>query len=89
MASATETKAPETGVEEVENTVVDAGQTLGVRRFFTIAGRDLFDEIEWETRDAFIPGMTGPSSSRRTWSFRSSGRRRPRTSSRRSTSAAA
>ena len=32
---------------------------LGVRRFFTIPGRDPFDEIEWETRDAVIPGKNG------------------------------
>jgi ribonucleoside-diphosphate reductase alpha chain len=60
MASAPKTEAPETAVEEVVNTVVDEGQTLGVRRFFTIAGRDPFDEIEWETRDAFIPGKDRP-----------------------------
>src|SRR5215211_5398164 len=60
MASAPKTEAPETAVEEVTNTVVDEGQTLGVRRFFTIAGRDPFDEIEWETRDAFIPGKDRP-----------------------------
>jgi ribonucleoside-diphosphate reductase alpha chain len=60
MASAPKIEAPETAVEEVVNTVVDAGQTLGVRRFFTIAGRDPFDEIEWETRDAFIPGKDRP-----------------------------
>ena len=32
----------------------------GVRRYFTIPGRDPFDEIEWELRDAFIPGKDGP-----------------------------
>ena len=31
-----------------------------MRRFFTIPGRDPFDEIEWETRDALIPGKDGP-----------------------------
>ena len=34
--------------------------TLAVRRYFTIPGRDPFDEIEWETRDAFIPGKDKP-----------------------------
>ena len=29
-------------------------------RYFTIPGRDPFDEIDWETRDAFIPGKDGP-----------------------------
>ena len=27
---------------------------------FTIPGRDPFDEIEWEIRDAFIPGKDKP-----------------------------
>ena len=31
-----------------------------MRRFFTIPGRDPFDEIEWEIRDATIPGRNGP-----------------------------
>ncbi|HEY6150837.1 MAG TPA: vitamin B12-dependent ribonucleotide reductase, partial [Gaiellaceae bacterium] len=31
-----------------------------VRRLFTIPGRDPFEEIEWETRDALIPGKDGP-----------------------------
>src|SRR5437773_411584 len=46
--------------EEIENTVVREDATLAVRRFFTIPGRDPFDEIEWETRDALIPGKDGP-----------------------------
>ena len=31
-----------------------------VKRYFTIPGRDPFDEIDWELRDAFIPGKDGP-----------------------------
>jgi ribonucleoside-diphosphate reductase alpha chain len=46
--------------EEIENTVVDAERSLAVRRYFTIPGRDPFDEIEWELRDAFIPGKDKP-----------------------------
>src|ERR671918_1776504 len=46
--------------EVVTNTVVDEDARLGVRRFFTIPGRDPFDEIEWELRDALIPGKDGP-----------------------------
>jgi ribonucleoside-diphosphate reductase alpha chain len=46
--------------EEIENTVVHAEATLAVRRYFTIPGRDPFDEIDWETRDAFIPGKDKP-----------------------------
>ncbi|HVM17255.1 MAG TPA: vitamin B12-dependent ribonucleotide reductase [Gaiellaceae bacterium] len=61
MATAKEeTRAPEPGVEEVVNTVVDEAAALGVRRYFTIPGRDPFDEIEWEIRDAFIPGKDKP-----------------------------
>ena len=43
-----------------ENTVVDETASLAVRRYFTIPGRDPFDEIEWEIRDAFIPGKEKP-----------------------------
>ena len=45
---------------ELANSVVDEHAGLAVRRLFTIAGRDPFDEIEWETRDAHIPGRNGP-----------------------------
>jgi ribonucleoside-diphosphate reductase alpha chain len=45
---------------EVVNEVVREDSTLGVRRYFTIPGRDPFDEIEWELRDALIPGRDGP-----------------------------
>src|SRR5215208_977710 len=47
-------------VEQVENTVVQDDATVAVKRYFTIPGRDPFDEIEWETRDAFIPGKDKP-----------------------------
>src|SRR4051794_31783476 len=46
--------------DELVNSVVDEDATLAVRRLFTIEGRDPFDEIEWETRDAHIPGKNGP-----------------------------
>ncbi|HEY5160718.1 MAG TPA: vitamin B12-dependent ribonucleotide reductase [Gaiellaceae bacterium] len=58
MATAKET-AVEATEKELENVVVDAEASLGVRRYFTIPGRDPFDEIEWEVRDAFIPGKEG------------------------------
>jgi ribonucleoside-diphosphate reductase alpha chain len=61
MASAAgQTKAPDPTGAEVVNTVVQEGASLGVRRFFTIPGRDPFDEIEWEPRTALIPGKDGP-----------------------------
>jgi ribonucleoside-diphosphate reductase alpha chain len=59
MAAARETQV-ETTDEKLENTVVDADASLGVRRYLTISGRDPFDEIEWETRDAYIPGKDKP-----------------------------
>jgi ribonucleoside-diphosphate reductase alpha chain len=46
--------------ESAANAVLDGGSQLGVRRYFTIPGRDPFDEVEWETRDAFIPGKDKP-----------------------------
>jgi ribonucleoside-diphosphate reductase alpha chain len=46
--------------EQLANTVVKEDATLAVRRYFTIPGRDPFDEIEWERRDAFIPGKDKP-----------------------------
>jgi ribonucleoside-diphosphate reductase alpha chain len=49
-----------TEAQSTENVVVDETASLGVRRYFTIPGRDPFDEIEWETRDAFIPGKDKP-----------------------------
>src|SRR5437762_7407438 len=52
-------EAPVTA-QELENTVVHEDATLAVRRYFAIPARDPFDEIEWETRDAFIPGKDKP-----------------------------
>src|SRR5436189_2877575 len=46
--------------EALANAVRDAERSCGVRRYFTIPGREPFDEIEWETRDAFIPGKDKP-----------------------------
>src|SRR6266566_852701 len=60
MASAKAAETVEITDEKLVNTVAQEGASLGVRRFFTIPGRDPFDEIEWETRDALIPGKNGP-----------------------------
>ncbi len=57
-AKTQETQAPAETL--AENTVVDETASLAVRRYFTIPGRDPFDEIEWEIRDAFIPGKEKP-----------------------------
>jgi len=53
-------ETPAAVLDDVENTVVDDEASLAVRRYFTIPGRDPFDEIEWEPRDAFIPGKDKP-----------------------------
>src|SRR5919201_3401727 len=46
--------------DEVVNRVVDPEASVAPRRYFTIADRDPFEEIEWELRDAHIPGKDGP-----------------------------
>lgn len=51
--------APQIDDEQLENSVADSTRTCGVRCFFTIPGRDPFEEIEWEVRDASIPGTDG------------------------------
>ena len=60
MATAVQAQVTEKAADEVVNTVVDAEASVAPRRSFTIPGRDPFDEIEWEIRDAHIPGRDGP-----------------------------
>ncbi len=61
MASAERTDtAPVIAEDALGNSVVSEESSLGVRRYFTIPGRDPFDEVEWEIRDALIPGKDGP-----------------------------
>ncbi len=61
MASAARTQStPVIEDEALVNAVADAARSCGVRRSYTIPGRDPFDEIEWELRDAFIPGKDKP-----------------------------
>src|SRR5215212_9291151 len=60
MASVEQEKKVELRPDELVNSVVREDASLAVRRYFTIAGRDPFDEIEWEVRDAFIPGKDKP-----------------------------
>ncbi len=75
MASAKQApQVPDAGtsqavVDDVVNTVVDGDARVAPRRFFTIAGRDPFDEIEWELRDALIPGRGGPAFEQRNVEF--------------------
>src|ERR1700760_2073813 len=60
MASVEEERKVRIEPDELVNSVVKEDAGLGVRRYFTIPGRDPFDEIEWETRDAHIPGKDKP-----------------------------
>ena len=72
MATAKQaTQAAQQSKEEAEvvNIVVDDAATVAPRRFFTIPGRDPFDEIEWETRDALIPGKGAPAFEQREVEF--------------------
>ncbi len=55
--------------DELVNGVLDEQATLAVRRHFTLEGRDPYDEIEWETRDAHIPGRNGPAFEQRDVEF--------------------
>ena len=58
MASAK--PAAETALDEVTNEVVDGAQNVAVKRYFTIPGRDPFEEVDWELRNALIPGKEKP-----------------------------
>src|SRR3954468_924492 len=60
MASAKQAQTADTALDDVVNEVVDAAQNVALKRFFTIPGRDPFDEVEWEIRDALIPGKDKP-----------------------------
>jgi ribonucleoside-diphosphate reductase alpha chain len=60
MASAKPAQTAEVAQDEVTNTVVDNAANVAVRRLFTIPGRDPFEEVEWEIRDALIPGKDAP-----------------------------
>ena len=55
--------------DDVVNTVLDDQASVAPRRYFTIPGRDPFDEIEWELRDALIPGKNGPAFEQREVEF--------------------
>jgi ribonucleoside-diphosphate reductase alpha chain len=60
MASTKASVGTDNAVSEIVNTVVEDGASVGVERYFTIPGRDPFEEVEWELRDAFIPGKDKP-----------------------------
>ncbi len=57
MATAEQAQVTE---QELGNTVVEAEASVAPSRYFTVPGVDPFDTIEWELRDAHIPGRDGP-----------------------------
>src|SRR5258708_22829111 len=69
MASVEQENTVKIQPDELVNTVVDEDATLAVRRLFTIEGRDPYDEVEWEIRDAQIPGKNGPAFEQRSVEF--------------------
>src|SRR5256714_9982394 len=69
MASVEQENTVQIHPDELVNGVVDEQASLAVRRLFTIEGRDPFDEVEWEIRDAFIPGKAGPAFEQRDVEF--------------------
>jgi hypothetical protein len=60
QAHAEQIERVEKAADEVVNTVVEAEASVAPRRYFTVEGVDPFDTIEWELRDAHIPGLDGP-----------------------------
>jgi ribonucleoside-diphosphate reductase alpha chain len=60
MASAEGTQNAALATEEYVNKVADKTAGAAVKRYFTIPGRDPFEELEWELRDAFIAGKDKP-----------------------------
>src|SRR6516165_8458599 len=60
MASLEQDTTVQIHPDELVNSVVDEDASLAVRRLFTIEGRDPYDEVEWEIRDAFIPAKDKP-----------------------------
>ena len=70
MATAKEAQAEAVSTkDEVRNVVVAETASVAPGRYFTIPGRDPFDEIEWELRDALIPGKDGPAFEQRNVEF--------------------
>src|ERR687888_41601 len=60
MAAVEGTQNAAVATEEYVNSVADEKASTAVKRYFTIPGRDPFEELEWELRDAFIAGKDKP-----------------------------
>src|SRR5512133_4177620 len=69
MASAEGTQNAAVATEGYVNKVADKTAGAAVKRYFTIPGRDPFEELEWELRDAFIAGKDKPTFEQRSVEF--------------------
>ena len=69
MATAKQATQAPPQEEEFVNSILDEEASVAPKRYFTIPGRDPFDEIEWETRDALIPGKGAPAFEQRDVEF--------------------
>src|SRR6187431_943165 len=69
METAERAQVLEKTTDEVVNTVVDGEASVAPRRYFTVPGIDPFEQVEWETRDALIPGKSGPAFEQRDVEF--------------------
>ncbi|HEX5584742.1 MAG TPA: hypothetical protein VFX08_13800, partial [Gaiella sp.] len=69
MATAKQATQAPPQEEEFVNSVLDEEASVAPKRYFTIPGRDPFDEIEWEIRDALIPGKGAPAFEQRDVEF--------------------
>ena len=69
MATANEAPQTTESAEEYVNAVLDPEMSVTPERRFTIEGHDPFDAVEWELRDALIPGKGGPAFEQRDVEF--------------------
>jgi ribonucleoside-diphosphate reductase alpha chain len=60
MATVEHAQVTQATEDEIVNTVIDSEVSVAPERYFTVPERSPFDEIEWELRDAHIPGKDGP-----------------------------
>ncbi len=69
MATVEHAQAPTDTAPEVVNTVIDSETSVAPKRYFTVEGIDPYEQVEWELRDAIIPGKDGPTFEQRDVEF--------------------
>jgi ribonucleoside-diphosphate reductase alpha chain len=69
MSTVEQAQGPAGTADEVVNTVIDAETSVAPRRYFTVPGIDPYEQVEWEQRDALIPGKDGPTFEQREVEF--------------------